>query len=101
MFQVKSVRMPKKFDGTHRGFAFVEFLTRDEAKAAVEALSATHVYGRRMVIEYAAEDQSLEAIQAKAKRDLTADAKHEGARKKQKGGSEDTEDNEFRGYGGE
>jgi len=80
--QVKSVRMPKKFDGTHRGFAFVEFLTRDEAKAAVEALSATHMYGRHLVIEYAAEDQSLEAIQAKAKRDLTTDMKHEGGKKK-------------------
>ena len=82
--QVKSVRMPKKFDGSHRGFAFVEFLTREEAKAAVEALAATHMYGRHLVIEYAAEDQSLEAIQAKAKRDLTADSKHEGGKAKKK-----------------
>jgi hypothetical protein len=36
------------------------------------------------VIEYAAEDQSIEAIQAKAKRDLTADSKHEGGKLKKK-----------------
>jgi len=82
--QVKSVRMPKKFDGSHRGFAFVEFLTREEAKVAVAALAATHLYGRHLVIEYAAEDQSIEAIQAKAKRDLTADSKHEGGKLKKK-----------------
>ena len=29
---VKSLRMPKKFDGSHRGFAFVEFMTKKEAE---------------------------------------------------------------------
>ena len=32
--QVKTLRMPRKFDGNHRGFAFVEFLTKQEAKSA-------------------------------------------------------------------
>jgi len=91
--QVKNVRMPKKFDGSHRGFAFVEFLTREEAKTAVEALAATHMYGRHLVIEYAAEDQSLEAIQDRAKRDLTKTREHEGSktkkRKTEKSGDDD------------
>jgi multiple RNA-binding domain-containing protein 1 len=30
--QLKSLRLPKKFDGSHRGFAFVEFLTHQEAE---------------------------------------------------------------------
>jgi multiple RNA-binding domain-containing protein 1 len=33
---LKSCRLPKKFDGKHRGFAFVEFVTKQEARNAVE-----------------------------------------------------------------
>lgn len=36
--QLKSVRIPKKFDGTGRGFAFIEYLTKDDAKSAFEHL---------------------------------------------------------------
>jgi RNA recognition motif-containing protein len=36
--QLKSVRIPRKFDGTHRGFAFVDFVSKQEAKNAMEAL---------------------------------------------------------------
>ncbi len=57
--QVKRVRLPKKFDGGHRGFAFVDFVTREEAKAAVKALKNTHLYGRHLVVEWAKEDPSL------------------------------------------
>ena len=58
--------MPKKFDGNHRGFAFVEFLTKKEARNAFEALAAsTHLYGRRLVIEWASDDTSIEAMQKK------------------------------------
>jgi RNA recognition motif-containing protein len=42
--------LPKKFDGNHRGFAFVEFLTKKEAQNAFEALQSTHLYGRHMVL---------------------------------------------------
>ena len=42
--QLKSVRIPRKFDGTHRGFAFVDFLTKNEAKNAMEALGNIHLY---------------------------------------------------------
>ena len=51
---LKTVRLPKKFDGSTRGFAFIEFLTSAEAAAAKAALSATHLYGRHLVIEWAA-----------------------------------------------
>lgn len=54
---VRSLRLPKKFDGTHRGFAFVDFLTNAEAKEAMRALSSTHLYGRKLVLEWAEQTQ--------------------------------------------
>jgi RNA recognition motif-containing protein len=46
--QIKSLRLPKKF-GNHRGFAFVEYVTKQEAANALQALSSTHLYGRHLV----------------------------------------------------
>lgn len=60
--QVKSLRLPRKFNGGgHRGFAFVEFLTAAEAKNAMQSLKSTHIYGRHLVIEYAAKQEGDEA----------------------------------------
>ncbi|RKP26373.1 hypothetical protein SYNPS1DRAFT_5733, partial [Syncephalis pseudoplumigaleata] len=49
--QLKTVRLPKKYAGGHRGFAFIEFLGQQEAKAAMKHLTNTHLYGRHLVIE--------------------------------------------------
>jgi multiple RNA-binding domain-containing protein 1 len=50
---LKKVRLPKKVNSTnHRGFGFVEFTTVDEAKNAFKKLSNTHLYGRKIVIEW-------------------------------------------------
>jgi len=54
--QLRSVRVPKKFDTSTRGFAFAEFVSAKEAANAVEALKDTHLLGRRLVLEFAAED---------------------------------------------
>ena len=54
--QLRSVRVPKKFDTSSRGFAFAEFVTAKEAENAVETLKDTHFLGRRLVFEFAAED---------------------------------------------
>jgi multiple RNA-binding domain-containing protein 1 len=68
--QLRKVRLPKKFDGNHRGFAFVEFLTGKEALAAMNALSRTHLYGRHLVLEWASdEDDNIDKLRDKAKRD--------------------------------
>ncbi|CAA2976514.1 multiple RNA-binding domain-containing 1 isoform X1 [Olea europaea subsp. europaea] len=48
--QVKSLRLPMKF-GNHRGFAFVKYVTKQEAHNALQALSNTHLYGRHLVLE--------------------------------------------------
>jgi len=78
--QLKKVRLPKKFDGSHRGFAFVEYLTGKEALAAMNALSRTHLYGRHLVLEWASVDEEtnsgkhMEKLREKAKRDAAGAA---------------------------
>ena len=66
--QIKAVRLPKKMDGSHRGFGFIHFLTKQEAKSAFESLLNTHFYGRHLVMEWANEDESIEALREKTKR---------------------------------
>ncbi|KAF8299824.1 hypothetical protein TcYC6_0064130 [Trypanosoma cruzi] len=58
--EIRSVRLPRKShhfsshrENNHRGFAFVEFLSEEEAKRALETLKATHLYGRHLVLQYA------------------------------------------------
>jgi multiple RNA-binding domain-containing protein 1 len=49
---VVSVRLPQKVgERQHRGFAFVEFMSKEDAVRAYEALQHTHLYGRRLVVE--------------------------------------------------
>jgi len=63
---LKSVRLPKKITGSHRGFAFVDFHSKEEAKKAYEALChSTHLYGRRLVLEWAEEEDTIEDLRRK------------------------------------
>ncbi|CAL6333238.1 unnamed protein product [Bathycoccus prasinos] len=59
---LKSVRVPKKFDGSHRGFAFIEYTTQKEATDAMDALGNAHLYGRKCVIERADEDETVNTM---------------------------------------
>lgn len=70
--QIKSLRLPMRF-GNHRGFAFVEFVTKQEAKNAIEALSSTHLYGRHLVLERAKEGESLEELRARTAAQFTTE----------------------------
>uniref|UniRef100_A0AAY4C3X0 Probable RNA-binding protein 19 n=1 Tax=Denticeps clupeoides TaxID=299321 RepID=A0AAY4C3X0_9TELE len=66
--ELKTVRMPKKASGTgsHRGFGFVDFLTKQDAKKAFKALChSTHLYGRRLVLEWADTEESVDALRRK------------------------------------
>lgn len=54
--QLKSVRVPKKFDKSTRGFAFVEFLLPKEAENAMEQLQGVHLLGRRLVMQHAEQE---------------------------------------------
>ncbi|PSS01112.1 Multiple RNA-binding domain-containing protein, partial [Actinidia chinensis var. chinensis] len=62
--QIKSLRLPMRF-GKHRGFGFVEYVTKQEAHNALQALSSTHLYGRHLVLERAKEGESLEELRAR------------------------------------
>ncbi|XP_058072276.1 multiple RNA-binding domain-containing protein 1 [Magnolia sinica] len=68
--QIKSLRLPMKFGG-HRGFAFVEYVTKQEAQNAMRALSSTHLYGRHLVLERAKEGESLEELRARTAAQFT------------------------------
>ena len=68
--QLRSVRLPKKFDSSTRGFAFADFVTAREAENAMDALRDTHFLGRRLVLDFAAGDaidpeEELEKMQKK------------------------------------
>ena len=63
--ELKAVRLPKKLVGVekHRGFGFVEYYTKSEAKKAFKALcQSTHLYGRRLVLEWAQTEEGVEDI---------------------------------------
>jgi multiple RNA-binding domain-containing protein 1 len=50
---IKKVRLPKKVGSkNHRGFGFVEFTSADEALSAFKQLKDSHLYGRKIVIEW-------------------------------------------------
>ena len=71
--QLRSVRVPKKFDSTTRGFAFADFVTAREAENAMDALRDTHFLGRRLVLDFATEEvidaeEELEKMQRKVGR---------------------------------
>ncbi|XP_053135634.1 probable RNA-binding protein 19 isoform X2 [Hemicordylus capensis] len=66
--ELKTVRLPKKMVGTgrHRGFGFVDFFTKQDAKRAFSALChSTHLYGRRLVLEWAETEETVEALRRK------------------------------------
>lgn len=54
--QLKSVRVPKKFDKSARGFAFVEFVLPKEAENAMDQLQGVHLLGRRLVMQPAEQE---------------------------------------------
>lgn len=69
---LKTVRLPKKYDGGHRGFAFVEFSSSQEALNAMKSLASTHLYGRHLVLEWASDSNDIESLRDKTKRDSEA-----------------------------
>ncbi|EPS41419.1 hypothetical protein H072_4687 [Dactylellina haptotyla CBS 200.50] len=54
--KLRSVRVPKKFNRTSRGFGFAQFVSTKEAENAMDALKHTHLHGRPLVLEWAKEE---------------------------------------------
>lgn len=70
--EVKTVRLPSKLDGSHRGFAFIEFVSNEEAKIAFKSLMNTHFYGRKLVLEWAQTEKSVEDLREETQRKVNA-----------------------------
>ena len=70
--QIKNLRLPTKIDGSHRGFAFIEFMSHEEAQKAFKELQNTHFYGRKMVIEWAKQDNTIEELREKTSKKANA-----------------------------
>ena len=71
--ELKTLRLPKKLGkkSGHRGFAFVEYVTRHDAKRAFDSLHySTHLYGRRLVLEWAGLDDTVADIRRKTSQQL-------------------------------
>ncbi|KAJ9121485.1 hypothetical protein QFC22_002101 [Naganishia vaughanmartiniae] len=85
---LKSCRLPKKHNSTGRGFAFLDFTTRHEAEAAMNALKHTHLLGRHLVLEWSEGDdlatKEVEKLRAKTKSQFVADGETGGPSKKRK-----------------
>ncbi|CAD5219002.1 unnamed protein product [Bursaphelenchus okinawaensis] len=63
--EIKFVRLPRKVASAskHRGFCFVDFVSKLDAKTAFDALvHSTHLYGRRLVLEWAKESETIDEI---------------------------------------
>lgn len=67
----------------------MQFLTKQEAKNAFETLTNTHLYGRHLVLEWAKDDESVDAIREKTKKTFVADGN-----KRQKIALEESEDDD-------
>ncbi|CAG8486980.1 1639_t:CDS:10, partial [Paraglomus occultum] len=80
--QIKSLRIPKKFDGTSRGFAFIEFLTKRDARNVMEQLCHTHLLGRHLVLNYAEEDKNVEELREKVRREYVGETESGRPKKK-------------------
>lgn len=72
--ELKAVRLPKKqASDQHRGFGFVDFVNKSEAKNAFDALQhSTHLYGRRLVLEWAETDVDVDEIRKRTAQHIEA-----------------------------
>ena len=77
----RMVRLPKRGDGRHKGYCFVEFATRSDAASARARATSLHLYGRPLAVEYAEAEEAEDAKQWRdASREQLAGAKGEKAR---------------------
>lgn len=74
--ELKAIRLPKKMtpgSEQHRGFGFVDFTNKSDAKNAFDALQhSTHLYGRRLVLEWAETDQDVDEIRKRTAQEMGA-----------------------------
>nr|CAC42098.1 RBD protein [Chironomus tentans] len=81
--ELKAVRLPKKPGiDQHRGFGFIDFVTKSDAKSAFDALHhSTHLYGRRLVLEWAATEEDVTEIRKRTAKDVGGGTKAKRSKK--------------------
>ncbi|XP_055630588.1 probable RNA-binding protein 19 [Toxorhynchites rutilus septentrionalis] len=88
--ELKTVRLPRKMvaggaEDSHRGFCFVDFVTEAEAKQAFEALcKSTHLYGRRLVLEWAEAEDGIEELRKRTADKFSGTSGSSGAKQSRK-----------------
>lgn len=84
--ELKAVRLPnKQGSDQHRGFGFVDFVNKSDAKNAFEALHlSTHLYGRRLVLDWAETDQDVEEMRKRTAQQISGAAETNPKAKKLK-----------------
>lgn len=87
------MRVPKRFDARSRGFAFLDFVSRNEAENAYNALKHTHLLGRHLVLQWAEEGEDLELMRQNAGAGFGGGAEMPGRKRKLNlGGDKDAVD---------
>jgi hypothetical protein len=71
----------------------VDFATKQEARNAMDAVQGTHLYGRRLVLEWAEEEGGLDELRAKTAAKYRGEAEGAGGA----GAGAEAEDGEFEG----
>jgi multiple RNA-binding domain-containing protein 1 len=81
--ELKAVRLPKKMaSDQHRGFGFIDFVNKSDAKNAFEAIHhSTHLYGRRLVLEWAEADQDVDEIRKRTAEQMGSEVEPKKRRK--------------------
>lgn len=102
--ELVDVKVPlKQENDLNKGFAFVEFKTRDEARAALESLNGTKYKGRTLAIDFAVSKKiytekvskmSEEVATRQAKKEKNAKDNLKGGSKEVASDDEDMEDAE-------
>lgn len=87
--ELKAVRLPLKQGVSteqHRGFGFVDFVSKSDAKNAYDALHlSTHLYGRRLVLEWAEAGTDVEEIRKRTAQQIGANDGASSSKKSKKG----------------
>uniref|UniRef100_A0A7S3JCN3 RRM domain-containing protein n=1 Tax=Euplotes harpa TaxID=151035 RepID=A0A7S3JCN3_9SPIT len=84
--QIKKIRLPKKANShLHRGFGFIEFVTVEDARNAFETMQHSHLYGRKLVIQWAKKaDDINDIMNLRQKARVQQEALKQGNNKKHK-----------------
>ncbi|XP_075219928.1 putative RNA-binding protein 19 isoform X2 [Lycorma delicatula] len=96
--ELKAVRLPKKMVGTglHRGFCFIDYVSKSDAKRAMKALcQSTHLYGRRLVLEWAQAEESVEELRKRTAENFLSSDDTTKLKKKKGTANIDVENEEY------